>query len=118
METIKRERRKDSITAQAKCEAVLSIWTQRRKPAAICQELNVQWAIINHWQDRALKAMLAALEPRQMEEGNAQRLPTRLQKLFNRHVDGHQPPPILPKITARLDKIQQEKTAKKKPDEQ
>lgn len=51
-------------TAEAKCRAVLSIWTERRKPGEVCQELGVAWNLLNQWQQRAMEGMLLALQPR------------------------------------------------------
>ena len=97
---------------------MLSIWTQQRKPAQVCKELEVQWGIVNQWQARALKAMLESLEPRQAQRGEIPKLPVRLQKLFNRQVEGHRQKLILPRLEARLSKIQQEKNTKKLPSEE
>jgi len=51
-------------TAEEKCRAVLSVWTERRKPAEVCRELGVAWTILNQWQERAMEGMLLALRPR------------------------------------------------------
>jgi hypothetical protein len=53
-----------SLTAMDKCKAVLSVWTEKRKPSQICKELGVKWTILMHWQNRAMEGMLQALEPR------------------------------------------------------
>jgi len=61
-----------SIPAMEKCRAVLSVWTERRKPAAVCRDLGIKWTILMHWQNRALEGMLQALEPRRnLEQGAA-----------------------------------------------
>jgi len=51
-------------TAEEKCRAVLSVWTERRKPGEVCRELGVAWSVLNQWQERAMEGMLLALEPR------------------------------------------------------
>ena len=51
-------------TAEQKCRAVLSVWTERSKPVEICRELGVPWSLLNQWQDRAMEGMLMALQPR------------------------------------------------------
>jgi len=72
-----------SIPAAEKCRAVLSVWTEKRKPAAVCRDLGVKWTILMHWQNRALEGMLQALEPRvRLEEGPC--LSPRLQALLRR----------------------------------
>jgi len=52
------------VTAADRCRAVLSVWTEKRKPSAVCKELSVQWTVLDHWQKRAMEGMLQALEPR------------------------------------------------------
>lgn len=51
-------------TAEDKCRAVLSVWTERRSPGEVCWEMGVGWALLNQWQERAMEGMLLALEPR------------------------------------------------------
>jgi len=60
----KKGRKGASHTAEEKCRAVLSVWTERRKPAEVCRELGVGWSILNQWQERAMEGMLLALQPR------------------------------------------------------
>jgi transposase-like protein len=64
----KRGRRGLGHTAEEKCQAVLSIWTERRKPGEVCRELGVTWGILKQWQDRAMEGVLQALEPRVKRE--------------------------------------------------
>ncbi len=68
----KRGRRGLGHTAEEKCQAVLSIWTERRKPGEVCREMGVTWGIVKQWQDRAMEGMILALQPRvQVERGVA-----------------------------------------------
>jgi len=60
----KKGRKVSGHTAQQKCRAVLSVWTERRKPGEVCRELGVAWNLLNQWQDRAMEGMLMALQPR------------------------------------------------------
>jgi hypothetical protein len=60
----KREKKGSGHTAEQKCRAVLSVWTERRKPGEVCQELGVAWSLLNQWQERAMEGMLLALQPR------------------------------------------------------
>jgi hypothetical protein len=70
-----------SLTAMDKCKAVLSVWTEKRKPSQVCKELGVKWTILMHWQNRAMEGMLQALEPRRnLEKGVA--LSPRLQAML------------------------------------
>jgi transposase-like protein len=60
----KRGRRVLGHTPEEKCRAVLSVWTERRKPGEVCRELGVAWGVLQQWQDRAMEGMLLALQPR------------------------------------------------------
>jgi hypothetical protein len=69
--------------AMEKCRAVLSVWTERRKPAEVCREMNIPWMVFSLWQKRAMEGMLQALEPRvNLDRGPAlsPRLQTMLEK--------------------------------------
>jgi hypothetical protein len=60
----KRGRRGMGHTAREKCQAVLTLWTERRKPGEVCREMGVAWGVLKQWQDRAMEGMLLALQPR------------------------------------------------------
>ncbi len=60
----KKGRRVSGHTAKEKCRAVLSVWTQRRKPGEVCRELGIAWTVLSQWQERAMEGMLLALQPR------------------------------------------------------
>jgi hypothetical protein len=83
MEKIKSERKRQMVNygAMEKCRAVLSVWTERRRPGEICRELSIPWMVFAHWQKRAMEGMLQALEPRvSLDKGPA--LSPRLQALL------------------------------------
>jgi transposase-like protein len=60
----KKGRKVSGHTAEEKCRAVLSVWTEKRKPGEVCRELGVAWSLLNQWQERAMEGMLMALQPR------------------------------------------------------
>ena len=68
----KRRRRGLGHTAEEKCQAVLTLWTERRKLGEVCREMGVAWGVLKQWEDRAMEGMLLALQPRvQVERGVA-----------------------------------------------
>ncbi len=68
----RRKRQGWGHTAEERCQAVLTLWTERRKPGEICREMGVTWGVLQQWQDRAMEGMLLALQPRvQVERGVA-----------------------------------------------
>ena len=94
-------------TAEQKCRAVLSVWTERRKPVEICRELGVPWSLLNQWQDRAMEGMLLALQPRvPVEKGVA--LNPRLAVLLERKSKGG----TIKGLERRLAKLQGSPVAK------
>ena len=85
MEKAKSERKRHSVNygAMEKCRAVLSIWTERRRPGEICREMQVPWMVLAQWQKRAMEGMLQALEPRvSLDKGPA--LSPRLQAMLEK----------------------------------
>ncbi len=58
------KKREKEPTAQEKSRAVLTLWTEKRKPGELCRELGVSWAQLNAWQSRAMEGILLALQPR------------------------------------------------------
>ena len=64
MEEGKKKRKGSDHTAEQKCRAVLSVWTERRKPGEVFRELGVAWNLLKQWQERAMEGMLLALQTR------------------------------------------------------
>jgi transposase-like protein len=96
----KRGRRVLGHTPEEKCRAVLTVWTERRKPGEVCRELGVAWGVLQQWQDRAMEGMLLALQPRvQVERGVA--LSPRLAVLLKRSQAG-----MMKGLDKRLKKLQ------------
>jgi hypothetical protein len=84
-EKIRPEKKRQTINhgAMEKCRAVLAVWTERRKPAEICREMQIPWMVLAQWQKRAMEGMLQALEPRaRLDKGPA--LSPRLQTLLDK----------------------------------
>ena len=100
------------FTAIDKCKAVLSLWGERRKVMEICNELNIPWNLLSHWQNRAMEGMLQALEPRvQLDRGPA--LSPRLLAMLERRSRLMQPQAAQNKLEERLNRIQQARESKK-----
>jgi transposase-like protein len=70
-------------SAREKAEAVLALWTEKRRPTEVCQEIGISTTLLMSWQERALEGMLGALEPRtRAEEDRGPRLGRKLEKLL------------------------------------
>jgi transposase-like protein len=65
MKTSQRTRR--VFDPQQKITAVLSIWTERRTPSQVCQELSISPTLLGQWQHLAIEGMLKALDPKQKD---------------------------------------------------
>jgi len=72
-------------SAREKCQAVLALWTARRRPSEICRELQIPANLLNGWQERAMEGMLQALEPRtRRQEDRGPMLAPRMEQLLDR----------------------------------
>ncbi len=81
----KMREQKDSVhTAEQKCRAVLSLWTERRKPGQVCRDLGITWNVLNQWEERAMEGMLLALQPRTTQMEKMVALNSRLAVLLER----------------------------------
>ena len=65
MNTIKQPRR--VFDPQQKITAVLSIWSERRTTAQLCQEMDISPALLGQWQNLAIEGMLRALDPKKKD---------------------------------------------------
>lgn len=97
------------LSALDRTKAVLSVWAERRKPSEICRGLNVKWAVLRNWEDRALQGMLQSLEPR-MRKDRAPALSNRLEKLLGKKTE--QGEALKSRLHARLTSLQESKSGK------
>lgn len=98
--------------AAEKCRAVLSVWTEKRKPGEVCRELDIPYMVLSHWQNRALEGMLQALEPRvRLDRGPA--LSPRLQALLEKRSSVIGTKKASGKLEERLARIQGGKEMRK-----
>ena len=107
IEDNKKRRKGVDHTAEQKCRAVLSVWTERRTPGEICRELGVAWTLLNQWQERAMEGMLMALQPGTDSKETPAALGTRLEALLDRKV-GHRAR-NWSRLQERLNRIQGER---------
>jgi hypothetical protein len=99
-----------TFTGRQKSEAVLSVWSGRRKPSEACRGLGINYARLQSWQKQALEAMLQALEAKSTgEEIRGPALGANLEKLLEQ---ASQRMVKVSKLTQRLEKIQKETAAK------
>jgi len=81
----KKSRSHRHFSGMEKTQAVLSVWSERRKPSHVCKDLSITWQQLNTWQDKALSAMIAALEPpAPADHPKAPALSDRLNKLLDK----------------------------------
>ena len=102
MNTTRTPRR--SFELQQKITTVLSIWSERRTTAQLCQEMDISAALLGQWQNLAIEGMLRALDPKQKDP-----LPPinqRLSRLIEKKLGG-----ATGKLEKRLRAIQKTKVA-------
>jgi transposase-like protein len=102
MNTAKRTRR--IFDPEQKITAVLSVWTERRTSAQVCQELDISPNLLGQWQNLAIEGMLKSLDPTQKDP--LPPLNHRLSRLIEKKLNGSER-----KLEARLKAIQKTKSA-------
>lgn len=109
---VKKERNQHS--AKERCRAVLSVWTERRRPSEVCKEMGIEDGLLVHWQNKAMDGMLRALEPRtRTDQDRGPALGLRVQLLLQRKTglqDGK-----ISKLAQRLEKLQLNRMEAKEP---
>ena len=72
-----------TFTPQQRVQAVLAIWTERRRAVEVCRELAITEKVLSQWEQRALSGMLKALDAQtRLEAGPA--LSPKLERLLAR----------------------------------
>lgn len=101
----RKRRQRREFPATVKCEAVLSLWTERRKPAEISREMEIPYQQLMNWQAQAMEAILERLEPRkrQVPAALGNRLKKLLEKTEKKAMNNG-------KLTRRLESLSREKT--------
>jgi len=104
---IKPKKEQKMYNAHQRVQAVLAVWTERRRPAAVCRQMGINSTLLIQWQQRAMAGMLEALQPRcQAEAQLGPALTAKLERLLARQalaVDGK-----MAKLEKRLAKTQPE----------
>jgi len=99
------------FSAQEKTRAVLEIWTNARKPVEVARGMDIAGALLDLWQQKAMKAILEAMEPRQGDPNStAMPLPSRVENLLVKQVKE----PGLSRLARRLNEVQDGAVAPRK----
>jgi hypothetical protein len=99
-------------TAQQRVQAVLSIWTERRRRGEICQELAITPKVLSLWEQRAVAGMLKTLESQTRLEGSPALSP-KLERLLAQQAARHAG--RLARLDKRLAKLQEPKVVPSPP---
>ena len=83
-------KRNEQHEVKTKCEAVLSIWSERRKPAEVCRELGINWAVLSQWQNKALEGMIESLDPKGAKQKEKMGLNPMLEDRLKRQMVGRE----------------------------
>jgi transposase-like protein len=62
MKTTVKRRKRRVFSSEEKGKAVLSLWSERRSVAEVCQEMSLSNAQLSKWQHLAMEGILSALE--------------------------------------------------------
>lgn len=103
MTTKKKTRVRRTFSVEEKLKAILLVWTDRKSGAQICKEMDLNWTLLDRWQNQAMEGMLSALEPKRKEE--AVHLNSRLEKLLEKKLSARNTG--FKKLEGRLASLQQ-----------
>ena len=60
--TIEKKRKpRRVVSARAKAQAILAVWSGRRNASQVCRELGVNWGTLNGWERKGLWGIRKAL---------------------------------------------------------
>ena len=108
----KKPSERKSYTVAEKCEAVLSIWSERRTMTEVSEELQVSYPVVQKWQNLAMESMIEALAPvSQQNQELPPALSPRLRKMLSRRITPQLPAPRSGRLEERLKKIQKEQSS-------
>jgi transposase-like protein len=100
------KREPSPYTPPQRAQAVLAVWSERRRPAEVCRELAITPKMLSHWETRALRGMLQALaSPTRLAAGPA--LSPKLERLLARQASRQTG--RLARLEKRLAKLQEPK---------
>jgi len=107
---IKPKKEPKVYNAHQRAQAVLAVWTERRRPAEVCRQMGINSVLLGQWQERAMAGMVEALQPRcRTEQQLGPALTGKLERLLARQAllaDGKQA-----KLEKRLAKMPVEPAA-------
>lgn len=93
--------------AHQRAQAVLAVWTERRRPAEVCRQIGINSTLLGQWQERAMAGMVEALQPRcRAETQMGPALTGKLERLLARQALAAEGK--LTKLEKRLGKLQTE----------
>jgi len=93
--------------AHQRAQAVLAVWTERRRPAEVCRQMGINSALLGQWQERAMAGMVEALQPRcRVEQQLGPALTGKLERLLARQALAAEGK--MAKLEKRLGKLQTE----------
>ena len=62
MNTVEKKRKaRRVVSARAKAQAILSVWSGRRNASQVCRELGVNWGSLNGWERKGLQGIHKAM---------------------------------------------------------
>jgi transposase len=96
------------FTAPQRVQAVLAVWTERRRSVEVCRELAITEKVLSCWEQRALSGMLKALESHTRLEGGPALSP-KLERLLAQQAQRHTG--RMARLEKRLAKLQEPKAA-------
>lgn len=78
----KKRKARRLVSARAKAQAVLAVWSGRRTAAQMCRELGVNWGALNGWERKGLQGIHRAMGGEELSMPAREDLGRRLEGLM------------------------------------
>lgn len=83
MNVVERKRKpRRVVSGRAKAQAVLTVWSGRRKASQVCRELGVNWGTLNGWERKGLQGIRKAMGGEELTASSQGELGRRLEGLL------------------------------------
>jgi len=81
-EVEKQRKPRKLVSARAKAQAVLAVWSARRSASQVCRELGVNWGSLHGWEQKGMQGILKALGGEMQAASSPKELGKRLEGLL------------------------------------
>lgn len=81
--TVEKKRKvRRAVSARAKAQAILAVWSGRRRASQVCRELGVNWGTLKGWEQKGMLGIRKAMGGEELAAPTQGELGRRLESLL------------------------------------